>query len=126
MRHDWDAGPQAHVALAGALIERFRPAASTGRLTRSQLIRRADCEQRESRDTVGAPGRRIWVRRWSGGAYAAEGAGEHGYQPSLDLLLGFVPELGADRREDQPVQQPGCAARAEDQLPIPDPRNVGL
>src|SRR5207247_7853710 len=44
---------------------------------------------------------------------------------SLNLALRAIPELVPDRREDQPVQQPCSAARAEDQFLLLDVGNVG-
>src|SRR3954466_14768302 len=76
---------------------------------------------------IAAAGTWRWCpARRSARARAAEGAGEYRNQQSLELLLGRFPELGPDRRESQPVQHSGRAARAERQLLGLDVRKVRL
>src|SRR3954470_1670766 len=56
----------------------------------------------------------------SAGTHAAECAGDYRGQQTLGLLLGLVAEFPTYRRQREPVQHSGRAARAEDQLRTPD------
>src|SRR3954447_18941031 len=64
--------------------------------------------------------------RGSGGARAPEGPGQYRDEQAFELLLRLVPELAADGRQHQPVQQYGSGARAEAQLRPLDAGNVCL